>query len=379
MHHPPKPDELEISVFGPGYGESVLIHVGNGVWFAIDSCVNHSTKRPAPLDYLNGIGVNPATGIVLIIASHWHDDHVRGLHDLLLASESASFSCSLALTKAEFLTLAKIYSTSQGKIPSGPQELYRCLETMKERTQQAGGGALNRWATIDKLLYQTTFNQPIKCKLTALSPSDEMLSRTQQFMLGYLNAVKKGYSEPRLLSSCPNDVAVALLLEIGDRRVLFGSDLEQETNKSVGWSAVMTSQTVKASGKSCVFKVAHHGAYSGHSDDVWSDLLAETPLAILTPFQHGSLKIPTEEDRARILSKTNKAYITASPDMSVKLPKKSTKVQSFVDSTVKNRRLASGPMGHVRWRVSLTNSEDLGNVELFGQALPLDEVNQQAR
>lgn len=205
-----------------------------------------------------------------------------------------------------------------------------------------------------------------------------MLSRTQQFMINYLNVVKSGHSEPRLLPGCPNDVAVALLLEICGRQVLFGSDLEQEANQFVGWSAVIASETIKASGKASVFKVAHHGASSGHSDQVWDDLLVDSPLALLTPFRHGSLRIPTQADRERILKKTDRAYVSASPNGSAKLPRKTSKVQAFVDSTVKNRRLANGCMGHVRWRASLSNAEDPGKVDLFGEALALSDVSELA-
>ena len=375
MMQPPAQDELEISVFGPGYGECILVHVGHGVWLAIDSCIDSRTRRSAPLDYLNAINVDPAVAIEMIVASHWHDDHVRGLHDLLVAAKRARFSCSFALTGKEFVSLAKIYSSKQSKIPSGPEELYRCLETVRDRQQQTGS-VHHRWATIDKVLCQTEVGQPINFSLTALSPSDQMLSRTHQFMIDYLNAVKNGHSEPRLVPGCPNDVAVALLLEISGRQVIFGSDLEQEPNQFVGWSAVMTSETIKASGKACVFKVAHHGAISGHSDQVWNDLLVNSPLALLTPFRHGNLRIPTQADRERILRETDQAYISASPNGSVKVPRKASKVQAFVDGTVKNRRLANGRMGQIRWRASLSNAQDAGRVALFGEALALSDVTE---
>lgn len=371
----PAQDELEISVFGPGYGECILIHVGNGAWLAIDSCIDPRTKRPASLNYLEAIDVAPAGAIEMIVASHWHDDHVRGMHDLLVAATGARFSCSLALAKQEFISLAKIYSGRQGRIPSGPEELHRCLNTLRERQLQTGS-THHRWATNDKLLCQTVVGQPINFKLTALSPSDEMLTRTQRFMFNYLDATKKGCSEPRLLATRPNDVAVALLLEICGRQILFGSDLEEESDPAVGWSAVMTSETIKASGKSSVFKVAHHGADSGHSDPVWNDLLAEKPLALLTPFRHGSLRLPTQSDRQRILGKTDRAYISANPNGSSKLSRKAGKVQTFIDSTVKNRRLANGAIGHVRWRAPLSDPADFGKVDLFGAALALAEVTE---
>ena len=366
---PPAPEELEVSVFGPGYGECVLIHVGHGVWLVVDSCIDPRTNRSAPLGYLESIGFNPASAIDLVVASHWHADHVRGLHELYTVASAAKFSCASALAGKEFVSLAKIYSEGAGKIPVGPEELYKCLTTLRHRAKETGKSH-HRWAITDRLLWQSSESSKLKVKLTALSPSDEMFTRMQQMMLNYVTLLKKGYSEPRLIAGCPNDVAVALLLEVNGRQILLGSDLEQEANPSVGWSAVLVSEAVKES-KCCMFKVAHHGSASGHNDQVWDKLLEQEPIALLTPFRHGKLRIPTQTDRERILRRTGRAFISADPNASAKLPKKGTKVQALIDSTVHDRRLAAGQMGQVRWRVPLNNPADLGRVELFDGAMPL--------
>lgn len=363
---------MEVSVFGPGFGECVLVHVGHGVWLVVDSCIDPKTKRSAPLSYLESIGFNPASAIDMVVASHWHADHVRGLHELFSAASAAKFSCSTALTSAEFLSLAKIYADSADKIPIGPEELYKCLTTVEARTKNTGKGH-HRWAGSDKVLWQSRATSPLKVKLTALSPSEEMYTRTQQSMINYLTLIKKGHSEPRMMAGCPNDVAVALLLEVNGRQILLGSDLEQEAKTSVGWSAVMTCEAVK-NGKCCMFKVSHHGSDSGHSDQVWDELLDATPLALLTPFRYGDLRLPTQTDRERILSRTEHAYISADPNAIVKPPKKGTKVQAFVDGAVKNRRLAAGKMGQVRWRASLADHTDPGYIELFDGAMSLASV-----
>ena len=53
----PKPDEIEISVFGSGYGECIVIHVGSGKWVIIDSCMDAS-QEPISLKYLRELGVS---------------------------------------------------------------------------------------------------------------------------------------------------------------------------------------------------------------------------------------------------------------------------------------------------------------------------------
>ena len=48
---PPCHDELEVSIFGPGIGESVVVHLGYGDWIVVDSCLNPRTRLPAALEY----------------------------------------------------------------------------------------------------------------------------------------------------------------------------------------------------------------------------------------------------------------------------------------------------------------------------------------
>jgi hypothetical protein len=60
----PAGDEIEINVFGPGYGECCLVHRGGSKWIIIDSCVDVDTGRPAALTYLDNIGVDPQLNVL---------------------------------------------------------------------------------------------------------------------------------------------------------------------------------------------------------------------------------------------------------------------------------------------------------------------------
>ncbi|MDE2822319.1 MAG: MBL fold metallo-hydrolase, partial [Chloroflexota bacterium] len=100
---PPSPDEVEVTLLGPGYGESVLVHIGQGRWIVVDSCIGPA-REPQALDYLRSIGVEPAAAVTLIVATHWHDDHIRGMAKLVEACPDALFSCAAALRRDEFLS-----------------------------------------------------------------------------------------------------------------------------------------------------------------------------------------------------------------------------------------------------------------------------------
>src|SRR5208283_1490967 len=99
----PAVDEMEVSLFGPGYGESVVIHIGNNLWILIDSCLNPRTQQPACLEYLRRLGVDIQRSVKLIVATHWHDDHVRGLGSVFRECASACLVLSQALRNSEFL------------------------------------------------------------------------------------------------------------------------------------------------------------------------------------------------------------------------------------------------------------------------------------
>ncbi len=60
----PEKNEFELTLLGPGYGESVVLHVGGGVWVIVDSCVD-TNGTPQALRYLESIDVDPVKAIEL--------------------------------------------------------------------------------------------------------------------------------------------------------------------------------------------------------------------------------------------------------------------------------------------------------------------------
>jgi hypothetical protein len=53
----PEADELEITLLGPGTGESVVLHLGDNRWMIVDSF--EEDGLPAARSYLDGIQVEP--------------------------------------------------------------------------------------------------------------------------------------------------------------------------------------------------------------------------------------------------------------------------------------------------------------------------------
>lgn len=96
----PAADEIEVTIIGPGFGEAALIHIGDGRWFLIDSCVGKDDKTSASLRYLSDIGVDPSS-VFLVVVTHWDDDHCRGMADLVRRCTNARIAMSKAFIQKD--------------------------------------------------------------------------------------------------------------------------------------------------------------------------------------------------------------------------------------------------------------------------------------
>ncbi|WP_162147756.1 MBL fold metallo-hydrolase [Hydrogenophaga sp. PBL-H3] len=269
------------------------------MWFVIDSCIDRETKTPTALLYLNSIGVD-LTKIKLVVCSHWHDDHIRGLSDILAAAPNARFCMSSALASKEFLSLLQAYSdgsTEEDPFTSGVAELTNCLKIVRSRNTPP------KLATQDQRIFMS---QDGVVELWTLSPSPENSARS---LISLAKLMPPLWTNKLTLpAQGPNHVAVAMHFRAGEHSILLGSDLEEHGNILTGWSAVLASNE-KPGQKASLYKVAHHGSITAEHQSIWTDLLLPDPLAILTPFSRS--KLPRAEDIERIKARTNRVFITA--------------------------------------------------------------------
>ena len=360
---PPQSDEFELSVFGPGRGECVLVHLGHNEWCMIDSCCGKGRSLPAAVEYLNGFGQTALDGVLLVLATHWHDDHIRGLAESLRSFPNARFACSTALKTEQFFTLVQLQTKAiQGD--SGLDEFRDVLEIIKERKHQ--GVSAKRfspvWAIQDRsLLRRSDEKRGFPAIVTALSPSDI----TVQMALNKIVSLIPSPDEPqrRITNPTPNEASVVLMVEVGDRVALLGADLEHSGRPGEGWLAIVgTSQSVRPAN---ILKVPHHGSPNADCPDIWTTLLAKDPIAVLTPFTSGK-GLPQDRDIARIKGQTPNLYCTAK--LKSKLPRR----DQVVEKTLRRRKITAseGKLGHVRIRWSVTDAAANPAVELFNGAYP---------
>ena len=352
----PEPDEIEVSLVGPGYGECALVHIGNQRWVIVDSCKDADGKA-APLSYLNDLGVNPAESICLIVATHWHDDHIRGMAELVEACPRAIFCCAAVLLRDEFLTrLGALEGSAETPKGYNMRELFNVMSQLEKRSVTPSH------ATVDRRLYAQD-----NCEVWSLSPSDAAFNT---FLLR-LGSLFPGVGEPkrRIPSLRPNDTSVVVLIDMGEATVLLGADLEQ-----TGWMAILDDDQ-RVDVKASVFKVPHHGSENARVDRVWTEMLQESPVAILAPWRRGGASLPTGDGIRAILQFTDEAYITAPPVPDAPGPRR--RRDRMVARTIRESgitiRPRIPPQGMIQLRRK-ASSPGNWNVKLFGAARQLQDA-----
>jgi hypothetical protein len=366
----PASNEIEVTLLGPGYGESIIIHIGNNQWIVIDSCIDIDKDSCAPLDYLKIIGVDPSN-VVLIVASHWHDDHVKGLSTLVEACHNAKFSCSIALANDEFRAYVTRYEEDcQIKWGSGVSELFKILEILRQRRSPP----YPIHATSNKIILDKTpgeLGHSSSCEVWTLSPSDGEISK----FLYEIKNVTPIEGEP-ISRAYPtrNNISVVVQIIIGDEVLLLGSDLEETQDPYTGWSVIVSSNKKRTS-KAKIFKIPHHGSITGHSEDVWTHLIQKESYAILTPYNRGK-KLPSPPDIERIQKYTPNSYCTV-PHTATKTKKRSSIVEKSIAETVGKIRQIPTKVGMIRLRKKINSDNSIvseWDIKLFDGACHLSTM-----
>lgn len=330
-------------MLGPGFGESAVVHLGSGHWIVIDSCYDRESNCSAPLAYLRERGAN-LERVSHIIATHWHDDHVRGISELYAACPNAKFCTSSALTNAEFVHVLHAHAgVPASAITSGGDEMLKVMEIVRDRGHAIVRAVPNR-QLINLQAGELAHGLPVS--VWTLSPHDEQFDRFLASLSRLLPGV--GTTKRRIPSVSQNDCSVVVVVNIGDTSVLLGADLEEEGKSGYGWSAIVQ-MTPRNINRVSLFKIPHHGSSNGHCDEVWSDLLQPKPTCILAPYNKGR-KLPQPTDVRRILSKAGDSYSTQKVKSSP-LPRRDTTVEKTIrEAGVKLRALPGRP-GCVRARL----------------------------
>jgi Metallo-beta-lactamase superfamily len=296
---PPRPEELELTLFGPGYGESIVLHIPGLGWGIVDSCSWRppgQSPKTLPLEYLRLLSVE---SLVFIILTHPHEDHYRGMAEILRAYQGRiRYICRY---QSEGVRELKVYLAHQrlgGR--SGLASLGEVFSAMEEAVES--GAWPRKLSEMTEIFHPQTVqvgsNPPFNVQMVALSPSAESEQR-------YINLLRQsipnvGRRVLPLKDEAHNGIASAIWLAVGEVRVILGSDLESGVTDRTGWRGVLSNPDCPDM-SAAVVKVAHHDSRNAHLENVWQ-LHREwgLPLAVLTPWNRGAKTLPQESDIQRL-------------------------------------------------------------------------------
>lgn len=357
IDNPPEADEFEAVAIGPGYGESIALHIGNNRWIVVDSCIAPGGKEPGILRYFEILEVDPAEAVDIVVATHWHDDHIGGIAKTLKACSRAKFCCASALKYDEFLTTVGALEDVDDPIPagSGMREMYHVFETLAED----GDGDRCRFVTADRRILKRDH-----CELWVLSPADdEYVDFLKTVREHGTTSLKTGR---RMVGPRRNDVSVALWLKAEEIVAVLGADLEKQ-----GWIKVLENKE-RPKDLASLFKVPHHGSASADEPQVWKDMLVSNPLAIVTPWRLAGRQLPTQSDVRRICARTSRAYATSRPSVGDRQvgTRSGVVAQALQDTTRSVRPVSSHSMVRARRKMG---SDEKWRIKTFGDACHLRE------
>lgn len=334
--HKPADAEIEISLFGPGTGECVVVHLGQNEWMIVDSCTATGKKEPAALEYLKSLKV-PFEQVKVVVVTHFHDDHIRGICEVVKVCADAEVFVSGALTRDESVGFALAHALGDvlsDRLKPSTHEIINLIKQLKESGR-----------TCIKVTDSTVVYRSGTTVVHALSPSPEAVNQSTLDFASELTGVTKAF---RKLANRlnPNLCAIALHVCNGTDTVLLGSDLEVSGNDLLGWEAVLKSKR-KPTKAAQVFKVPHHGSSNGHHDMVVSSMLIEKPVSIITTMNTHSL--PRMADLERIKEFSSEVYHTTEP--LVRPPKRERSVEELFAMVVKKRRVIPDVIGQIQVRM----------------------------
>jgi beta-lactamase superfamily II metal-dependent hydrolase len=360
LSSPPAPHQIEVSIFGPGKGESIVAHLGDGDWMVVDSCLNRKTDEPVALEYLRLLDVDVATKVKMVVATHWHDDHIRGLSKVFEMAKSARFVDSAAF-KRSLLSQVVEFGSQTGANASVTEEysvIHRILRDRRQKGEKRESvGPMQAVANM-KLLSLSDSSRTVTAEVVALSPSSGTLNHSNAELEDALRLFKERRRPTR---QGPNQLCVVLWVKVGALQAILGADLEHVAGVTEGWSAIIGS-TERPAGTAAMFKVPHHGSKTAHSDECWEKLLASDPIAVVTPYAQS--RLPTDADLKRLCDCTTQLYLT-SDYRNYKASHRDHTVEKMLRRRAKKLRPLEGNMGHVRLRADSRNENSKFEIELF--------------
>lgn len=359
----PEAEEVEITLLGNGgkYGESVVVHSCNNEWYVVDSCVDGNGKV-LPLTYLELMNVdkNQVKGVV---CTHWHEDHIKGMSQVLDACPNAKFFFAKVGNMKDFLGML-INDVTNNPL-SLNKEFVKCIDIVEKKKMR------HKYLNLDTAL----ITNPLK--IHSLSPSDGILDDFDKILLRYDGKESKEKISPNLSS-------IALYISKGNIKALLGADLEKNhKNKTVdinvcsnycdavsdkGWCNVLKDSIAYEPDFNFI-KVPHHSSITAYCPKIWKD--KKVDVAVSTIFVRGGDVLPTNEMLSVYNEHSEHFYLTSPYPVRRRDKKGRPEEKVDNDPDVFNEYIISDDIGIVSSRKKPADLE--WRTELYGSAITVDK------
>ena len=239
----PAPNQIEVCVFGPNYGECIVVHLGNRNWIVLDSCIHEGA--PIAIEYLQALGLDPARSIKAVIATHWHDDHYKGVSQILAAAPAAHIWIATVLTDLEFLRFVTRTRKNKTTVAGHKlDEFSKIIDEIRRRheSRQINFGYASARSSIFRLDGSAS-GHGHSCEVLALSPSH---GDTLEFLTRIAARMPRTKQTKRVVPSpSPNLASIATLISIGPLAILLGADVENSWKPDRrGWEELFWGHTI---------------------------------------------------------------------------------------------------------------------------------------
>lgn len=268
-------DKFIVDIYVIGYekkGESIYIRIKTiGNSFFKDILIDcYATDYNKTIELLRKLKVNE-NYINYICISHYHDDHIKQMEEIINEySKENTLIIYPDTDKSESLTeLAR--------------NVRKCIAERRKNGRRLYGNLKKISDPVDNIMNEELFydTQNIRIGLKAISPNSNITA---------LNSIR----EPKDVEQ--NDYSIALLLSIGQLRMLFTSDIMNDTIN-----------LTEKQGEIQYIKIPHHGSKS--SDKIFEKIeLTSNTVCVCTNYKSSNL--PNEDVLNLYNVKTNNVYVT---------------------------------------------------------------------
>ncbi|MCB2190321.1 MAG: hypothetical protein KQI62_02075 [Deltaproteobacteria bacterium] len=315
----PSDEEVEITIIGPGYGESIILNIpGVGVGI-IDSCQSriNDTNYVLPLEYLKYLYPD-LDKISFLLLTHPHKDHYLGLDSILQyyrgnVQRVCWYAGHGTVELKKYLARERIagYDKLEGFIP-----VLKAME--KAVAEGATGKKLTELTNVvmPTKVYTKNFGW-VDTSILALSPS---FDSERKYTEALFNSIAKtGEISVPIRDSALNRISVVLLIHFGQIKIVLGGDLEVELDEKIGWKRIYTCDEIPSINAN-IFKVSHHGSENGFYEPIWEELTkTHNTVGLIAPFDRTIEGLPTVEQIKVYQEVCDTIYITSSINNTDKL------------------------------------------------------------